>query len=434
LVKQTQFDVSEHRFGNGLLALLLESHDTPVVCLSVWYRAGSRHDPAGMSGMAHLLEHMMFKGTQRHPKGDYDRMLHVQGATNNASTWLDRTNYYVLIGSDRYRVALELEADRMRGALLSQTDLDAEMTVVRNELERGEDDPVTALFDRLHAVAFLQHPYRRPVIGWREDIESITAADLKAFYDRHYQPNHAFLVVAGDFDRTEMSDAIGRTFGAIPAPEASAGRDARGIPEEHGTRQTPGEHRAAEPPQQGERRFELRKAGRQELLALAYKIPHRKYEDSYALDVLAQVLGHGRTSRLYKRLVESGLTVDVAAENQAMPADPYLFYIEAELARGVDVARVAEAIAEECRRLCREPISSEELERACKRARVDFVMRRDSVSARAFLIGEFEVTTGRRFVDSYLERLGAVTPEQVMQVATKYLVREERTVGHFRPR
>jgi zinc protease len=414
-VSHPQLQIAEHRCENGLLVLMLEAETAPVVCVSVWFRAGSRHDPSGGSGAAHLLEHMMFKGTPQYPKGEYDRILHALGGINNASTWLDRTNYYVLIGNDRYTTALELEADRMRGARLDANDLEDERGVVLNELDSGQDEPASALVDQLVAMAFLKHPYRRPVIGWRADVEAISQDELSGFYDRYYQPGNAFLVVVGQFRREEMIAAIERTFGTIPP-----GPDGIASP-------------AREAPQRGERRFELRKAGEQELWAAAYRTPQRADEDALLMDVLAQVLGHGRTSRLYKALVDSGLAVHVSAENQSMPADPYLFFLDVEPAQGVEIARIEEVVDAETARLCREPIREEELRRARKRARVDFTSRRDSVSALAFLIGELEVSTGWGYLQGYLDRLEQVTPEQVKDAAARHLVRDRRTVGHFRP-
>jgi zinc protease len=412
---EVDLPIEERRLANGLTVLLLETRTAPVVCLSIWFRAGSRHDAQGRSGTAHLLEHMMFKGTARHPKGDYDRVLHALGAGNNASTWLDRTNYYILIGSDRYATGLELEADRMRGALLRPEDLADERPVVLNELDRNEDDPGVALFDRLLALAFLEHPYRRPVIGWRQDVEAITIEDVRAFYDTYYRPNNAFLTIVGAFERDAMLADLERTFGCL----------------ELGTPPPPSP--VIEPEQRGERRFELRKAGQQEILGFAYRAPQRAQDDAFALDVLAQVLGHGRTSRLYQVLIESGLAVNASAENQTIPVDPYLFFIDAEPADGIAPIRIEEAIDEEIARLTREPISAHELERARKRARVEFVMRRDSVSALAFLIGELEVSAGWRLAQTYLAQLDAVTADHVLAAAARYLTRDARTIGRFRP-
>lgn len=407
--------VIEHRCANGLTALLLPTETTPVVCISVWYRAGARHDPTGKSGTAHLLEHMMFKGTARHPKGAYDQVLHALGGMNNASTWMDRTNYYILIGSDRYAAALELEADRMAGALLTEEDLDDERPVVLNELDQSKDDPGAALFDRLLEQAFPTHPYRRPVIGWRADVESITAGDLRAFYDRYYRPANAFLTIVGLFEPVEMIAAIEEHFGRLPAGPA------------------PPPPRERETPQRAERRFELRRAGEQDIIGMAYHAPQRARDESFAMDVLAQVLGHGRTSRLYKALVDTELAVGVVAENQSIPVDPFLFLMDIEPADGVSVVQIESVLAAELDRLTKEPISTREMERARKRARVDFIMRRDSVSAMAFMLGELEISTGWRFAETYLGRLADVTSARVMEAARRYLSPAGRTLGHFRP-
>jgi len=408
--------VQEHRLKNGLVVLLLESHDAPVVCVSVWYRVGSRHDPPGKSGIAHLLEHMLFKGTPRHPRGAYDQILHRLGAAANASTGFDRTNYYVLLGSDRYAIALDLEADRMRNALLAPEDFTDELRVVVNELAQADDDPASALHDQVQRAAFPNHPYGHPVIGWRDEVAAITPDDLRAFYDRHYQPGNAFLVVAGDFRPDQMLADIEETFGAL----------APGAP--------PAEAVAPQAPQTSERRVEMRRAGEHELLLIGFRAPSRSDPASHVHDVLAQILGRGRTSRLYRALVESGLAVQASAANQAIGRDPFLFMIEIELARGADAARIEAILEREIETLQRGEFRDEELARARKRARAGFVLRGDRVSARAFLAGECEAVAGWRFLDEYLERINAVTPEVLSEAAGRTLVRAGRTWGHFRPR
>jgi zinc protease len=418
-----ELEVHEHRLANGLGVLLVPSRDAPVVAVSIWYRTGSRHDPPGRAGLAHLIEHMVYKGTARFAKGEYDRILHAAGAIHNASTWFDRTNYYIVIGNDRYPLALELEADRMRGATLTPEDLRDEAAVVCNELQRNEDDPDTAFFERLQAVAFREHAYGRPVGGTIEQVRAITAEDLRDFYDRRYRPDAACLVVAGDYDDARILDEIEAVFGSIapgPRPMIGAERETAPAPD-------------CEPPQGGERRFEQRKAGSHEMLAIAYKVPGRAHADQYALDVLAQILGHGRTSRLYRALVETGVAVQAGAENLAALADPFLFHIDVDPARDAAPAAVEAAVDAEIERLRLEPVTPEELARARKRARADFVLRRDRVTARASLIGELEASIGWRYQRDYLARLDAVTAPAVLEVAQRYLVREERTVGLFRP-
>jgi zinc protease len=416
-----ELDVREHRLANGLSVLLVPSRDAPVVAVSMWYRTGSRHDPPGRAGLAHLIEHMVYKGTGRFAKGEYDRILHAAGAIHNASTWFDRTNYYIVIGNDRYPLALELEADRMRGATLTPEDLRDEAAVVCNELQRNEDDP--AFFERMQAAAFREHAYGRPVGGTIEQVRAITADDLRDFYDQRYRPGAAYLVVAGDYDDARILDEIEAAFGSIaPGSQPQGGPD-----------RDPPPAPVLEPPQCGERRFELRKAGSHEMLAIAYKVPGRAHEDQYALDVLAQILGHGRTSRLYRALVETGVAVQAGAENLAALADPFLFHIDVDPARDTALMTLETAVDAEIERLRREPVTLEELARARKRARADFVLRRDRVTARASLIGELEASVGWRYQRDYLARLDAVSAQTVLEVARSHLVREERTVGIFRP-
>jgi zinc protease len=408
--------VEEHRLPNGLVVLLVENHTAPLVCVSVWYRVGSRDDPPGKAGMAHLLEHMLFKGTPRYPRGAYDQILHRLGASANASTSLDRTNYYVLSGSDRYGVALDLEADRMRNVQFAPADLADEQRVVLNELAQAEDDPASALHDQVQRAAFAEHPYGHPVLGWREEVASITPDELRAFYDDYYQPGNAYLVVAGDFEPRRMLAEIEAAFGPLPTgaqPDRVTAAGAAGAEEQ---------------------RVELRRAGEHELLLVAYRAPARGAPESYAHDVLAQILGRGRTSRLYRALVEPGHAVQVSAANQAIGRDPFLFVIEVELPRSADAVAVESILAAEIEALGRGEFRAEELARARKRARAGFILRGDRISTRAFLVGESEAVAGWRFMDDYLQRVEAVTPADLSAAARGTLDPAARIWGHFRPR
>jgi len=258
------------------------------------------------------------------------------------------------------------------------------------------------------------------VIGWRPEVEGITRADLVSYYDSYYQPDNAFLVIVGQFVTEEMIETVERYFGSIPkSTQAST------------TKEPPAS--IVEPPQTAERRFAMNRAGQQDLLGIAFHAPQRANQDTYAMDILAQVLGHGRTSRLYRGLVESGLAVHASAENQSMPADPFLFLLDIELAAGADVERVESTVDQVISSLISQPVSKNELKRALKRARVDFVMRRDSVSALAFLLGEFEISTGWQFIETYLDNLNKVTPDQISAVTERYLTRQSRTIGHLQP-
>ncbi|MBU1948489.1 MAG: insulinase family protein [Candidatus Eisenbacteria bacterium] len=404
---------SEHILDNGLKVIISESHATATACCSIWYRAGSKHETSGATGLAHLLEHMMFKGTRRFPKGELDATFHRNGAISNASTWLDRTNYYELISTDRLELILDLEADRMRGALFTQSDLDDEMTVVRNELERNEDDPFTNLFERIQSTAFLEHPYHWPTIGWRSDVEAIRADQIHDFYNKFYQPNNAFVVIVGAVETREALRLVEKYVGSIP----------------------PGPGRppvvTVEPPQKGERRVIIRKPGENDLLGLAYRIPQRLHPDNYALDLLGQILGQGRTSRLYKSLVEQKLAVAASAMNFSTLEDPYLFFLDAEVSPGVKPDDVEAAIDGTIRELQESPALAAELERAQKRNRVAYIYRKDRVSGQAFFLGELEASCGWRFGLTYLDEMEQVTIGDIQRVARQYLIPNHRTVGRY---
>jgi zinc protease len=404
---------SEHILENGLKVIIVEAHATPNACCSVWYRAGSKNESAGTTGLAHLLEHMMFKGTERFPKGEFDKILHRNGAIMNASTWLDRTNYYEMVSADRLELMLELEADRMRGALFNHSDLEDEMPVVRNELERRDDDPYSNLFEKIQSMAFLEHPYHWPTIGWKSDVEAIQAEQIREFYDHYYQPHNAFLVVVGDLETEDALNLVRKHFGVIPGGDL------------------PPRPVTVEPPQKGERRVVIQKPGENDILGMAFRVPQRRHRDNYALDLLGQILGEGRTSRLYKALVDSKLVVRASAANYSTLEDPFLFFLDADIAPNVEPRVVEEAVDEVIQSLQREPVEHGELERARKRTRVDFVYRKDRVSSQAFFLGELEISCGWKFGGSYLDEIEKVTAEDLQRVAQTYLVPGSRTVGLY---
>ena len=276
--------------ANGLRVLLLENRVAPVVTFAIVYHVGSRNEAVGFTGATHLLEHLMFKGTPeyRREKGTaIAAVLEAIGARFNATTWFDRTNYYETIPSDRLEIAVKLEASRMRGSLLKDEDRAPEMTVVRNEFERGENSPFQVLYKETFAVAFREHPYHHPTIGWRSDIEGVTTARLKEFYDAFYHPNNSTAMVIGDFEEADALALIDRHFGAIAS-------SSRPIPAVHTT----------EPAQEGERRFVVRRAGQVAWCALSWRTVEARHADTHALAVLGNVLGGGVTGRLYQALVE----------------------------------------------------------------------------------------------------------------------------------
>jgi len=406
--------VRETKLDNGLTVLIQEVHTAPVASFMVWYRVGSRNETSGITGISHLLEHMMFKGTPTYGKGEISRLLQKNGATFNAGTSLDYTTYFEVLASDRLELAMKIEADRMRNALIPDEEHRLEMTVVRSELERNEDNPHRALYLESMAQAFKAHPYHWPTIGWRTDVEQIRTEQIREYYRSHYVPNNATVVVVGDFDADETLAMVKRMFGPIPrGPEPPAVT-------------------TVEPPQLGERRFKIRKPGDTRYLLVAWRNPEVTHPDTYALDVLGIILGHGQTSRLHQALVEKKIAADVDASNDT-GRDPMLFNAQATAAAGVGLQQLEKALLDEVERLQQEPVSAKELARAKKQVEASFVYSKDSIRSLAQQLGYYNTVASWRYLDTYVERVRAVTADDVRRVARFYLTENSRTVGWFDP-
>jgi zinc protease len=405
--------------ANGLKLLLLPDPATPVVAECIVYHVGSRNEATGHTGATHLLEHLMFKGSRRFdPRSGRPiaRTLERVGAGFNATTWFDRTNYYETLSPEHLELALELEADRMRHALLREEDLASEMTVVRNEFERGENEPFDALLKDSFAIAFREHPYHHPTIGWRSDIENASIARLREFYDTFYNPDNATLVVVGAFERSAALGLVERHF--VPLPPAPRPVD-----------QTV----TAEPAQQGERRFVLRRAGEVGWVAVSWRTPQATHPDTHALAVLADAVASGVTSRLFQRLVEPGTCLDV----QAVPwqlRDPGLFQVFATLNQGSSHEAVEEAIRDEVARVSREGIGVDELERATVQVEAHTAYHRDSPTQVSAALAEAVSAASWRFYLDYPERIRAVDRDDVVRVAREYCHDDAVSVGWFVPR
>lgn len=406
--------VFETTLDNGLRVLVREVHVAPVVSFAVWYRVGSRNESAGITGISHLLEHMMFKGTPTFGKGVIARSLQEIGASFNAGTSLDYTCYYETLKSDHLDLAMEIESDRMRHATISDEEHALEMTVVRSELERNEDHPHRALYQETFAAAFQAHPYHWPTIGWPSDVESIRTEQIRRYYRTFYVPNNAVVVLVGDVDRAAALERVRHWFAAVPrGPEPPAVT-------------------TVEPPQRGERRFRLRKPGDTRLVLAAWKNPALLHPDSHVLDVLGLVLGHGRTSRLHQRLVEGGLATEADASNETA-RDPFLFLAVAEAAPDRSLSEVEAAMLEEVERLRREPVTEAELRRAKKQVEAGFLYAKDSIQNLSQQYGYYETVASWRYVEEYPERVRAVTAADVLRAAREYLIEETRTIGWYDP-
>lgn len=399
---------------NGLKVLTKEVHSAPVVSFQVWYRVGSRNEHTGITGVSHLLEHMLFKGTKRYQVGEIARTLSVNGARFNAATYLDWTYYWETLSSDRLELAMQIESDRMVNSLIDPGQFKSEMTVVRSELEGGENNPQELLRRAVWASAFEVHPYHWPVIGWRVEVENVPRDAIYGYYKQHYAPNNAVVIIVGDFDTDRALAMVRHYFGATPR-----------IP-------TPPPVYSQEPPQHGEHRVVVNRAGNLSHLKIGYHIPEGKHPDFYPLDVLSQVLSGGRSARFYQTLVETQLAVAASGGDPTL-RDPSLFVVSATPRPGVALADLEKAALAQIERLKNEDVSDEELRRAKNQIEADFIYQQDSVTDQAERLGYNEMAVGWRYLETYLDRIRAVTAADLRRVARQYFIETNRTVGWFVP-
>ena len=410
--------VLEGTLDNGLRVLLLEDRRSPIVSVQVWYRVGSRNERPGATGLAHFLEHMMFKGTPTYGKGEFARLVEGNGGRDNAFTTQDSTTYFVNIAADKVEDILRLEADRMRNLLLDPKEIDSERQVVMEERRtRTEDNPDGLLAEELMSAAFSAHPYQWPVIGWMADIARINPVELRAFYDLYYRPNNAVLVVVGDFAAPALLERVRVLFGLIPrGPEPPAVT-------------------AVEPPARAERRVTLRSPSAPlPGLALTWLVPNYRSADAPALEVLETVLSGGRAARLHRRLVqEQRLALDADADYSYGSLDPNLFWLSGRPARGVSVEALERALLEELERVKTEPVTDEELERAKNQIEASFVWGQDSIYSRASALGRFELMSSWQLLDQFVPLIRAVTAADLQRVARAYFPPDRKTVGILLP-
>jgi zinc protease len=431
--------IREYKLTNGMKVLLVENRVAPVATVMVLYKVGSRNEAVGYTGSTHLLEHMMFKGTPTFNKERNTQIaatLQKIGAAFNATTWYDRTNYFETVPSDQLELTIKLEADRMRNSLINDADRQSEMTVVRNELERGQNEPSEVLDEAVYAAAFREHPYHHPTIGWRADVEGVPTSRLKEFYDTFYHPNNATVILVGDFERAQALEFIHEHFGAYGAP-------LHPIPEVY----------TEEPPQQGERRLVIRRAGELALVQMAFHIPgvlgqsnvlsneelaERASDppaenDIYPLVVLSVALSHGITSRLYQALVETEFAVD-AHSNADQHRDPGLFNLYATVSPGVEPGKVEETLLEELRKVAEEGLTEAEVEKAKQQIIAQVAYSRDGTFNIAMQMSEAEAVADWRFYKDYEANITKVTPADTRRVAQTYFSEDNRTVGYFIPK
>ena len=409
--------VQEFILDNGLKVLLLEDHKSPAVTFQVWYRVGSRNEQDGKSGLAHFLEHMMFKGTPTTGPEEYSRIIAKNGGRANAFTSADVTVYFATMSREKIHIQLDLEADRMVNALLGERYFEAEKKVIQEERRlRVDDNPISALGEVTGAIAYRVHPYRRPVIGWMNDIQHLTRQDLVDFYKLYYVPNNAYIVVTGDFSTAEIMPKIRAAYGKIP----------RGA-------QPPKVH-ADEPPQRGEQRVILKKDAELPFVLMYYHAPTLISADSFALDLLTVILAGGRSSHLYQDLVyQKQLVRGVDADYSRLSIDPTVFSVTAQLLPGKEPAVVEREIDGLIEKVKAEWVGERELQKAKNQVEAAFVFGRDSIFGQAMKIGLYEAARDWRLIDRYIEGIKKVTREDIRRVAKQYLDRDRRTVGTLIP-
>ncbi len=414
--------VHEYRLDNGLKLIVKEDHRAPVMVSQVWYRVGSGYETDGITGISHVLEHMMFKGTDNHAPGEFSRIIAENGGSENAFTSQDYTAYFQRMEASRLPVSFELEADRMRNLRLDEEEFNKEVRVVMEERRmRTDDKPTSLTYEQFAATAYTASSYRIPTIGWMNDLENLKLSDLQDWYRRWYAPNNATIVVVGDVNPEAVLALAKQYFGAF-RPELIEPPKPR-----------------IEPAQRGRRSLVVEAPAEVPYTILGYKTPVLKTADAdwepYALEVLASVLDGGDSARLTRELVRgSRVATSAGAGYDLYDRQSSMFLLDGTPTGDHTVADVQAALLEQVQRLQKEPVSAQELERIKSRVVADAVYEQDSIFYQAMKLGQLEsVGLDWRIADDYVKRINAVTAKQVQQVAAKYLVDQHLTVAELVP-
>jgi len=400
---------------NDLRILVLENHKAPVATLNVFYRVGSRDEQVSTTGISHLVEHLMFRGTKKLKPEEFSNIIQENGGMDNAFTTADYTDYFEVINKDHLDVPITLEADRM-GDFDPQGFESEKAVVIEERRMRTEDNPQDALAELTQAQSYIAHPYHWPVIGWMHDIQNLTLRDALTYHLIYYSPQNAIVVAVGDFDGDKVIKQISEAFGSI----------------QNGPKPPPVTD--LEPPQEGERRAILRHAAELPAFAECYHVPNYKSPDSFALELASVVLAGGKSSRLYQELVmHKRMVVDVDASYDQLAFDPTLFWASAQLRPGLKTSDVAMALDQQIAALRDHPISDEELQKAKNQEQADFVYGQDSIFREAMMLGQYEMLGSYKMLDQYLSGIDKVTPADIQRVAKTYLVDTNRTLGALVP-
>ena len=417
-----QAGVVEHQLDNGMKVIVKQDRRAPIVVSQVWYKVGSSYEHSGITGISHVLEHMMFKGTEHLKPGEFSRIVAANGGDENAFTGRDYTAYFQTLSNDRIEVSFRLEAERMRNLKLLPAEFLKEVEVVKEERRmRTEDKPTSLTYERFLAGAYEFSPYRNPVIGWMADLDALQLEDLQQWYGSWYAPNNATLVVVGDVEPKTVITLAERHFGPLK-PEKI-------------TRPKP----RTEPVQRGVKRFTVKVPARQPYLILGFKTPVVGTADEpwepYALEMLAGVLDGGESARLSNNVIRgSRLAVSADASYSAFSRLSSMLVMDAIPAPETTLDQVEAALLQEIDRFKREPVSKQEMERVRNQIIAAKVFEKDSVFYQAMLIGQLEtIGLDWRLADEYVDKLKQVTPEQIQAVANKYLVERNLSVAVLEP-
>ncbi|HUO04521.1 MAG TPA: pitrilysin family protein [Candidatus Binataceae bacterium] len=401
---------------NGLKVLVLENHKAPVATFNVFYRVGARNEEMGKTGISHLVEHLMFRGTKKVKPEEFSNIIQQNGGEDNAFTEYDFTDYFEIINRDHLDVPISLEADRM--ANFEPKGFDSEKAVVLEERRlRTDDNPEDALDEMVRAQAYVAHPYHWPVIGWFHDVAGLTRADAMAYHAIYYSPRNALIVVVGDVNADTVLKEIRAAFGSIknspkPPPPVTE----------------------LEPPQDGTRRVELRHAANLPAVEEAFHVPNLNSPDSFALEIASEILADGKSSRLYKKMVvDKRMVVDINAGYDMTSFDPGLFIVSGRMRPGVKAQDAIAEIDSELAALRDKPPTAEELQKAKNLEEAEFVFGQDSVMHEAMMLGIYQLLGDYRRIDEYIPGIDKVTAEDVQRVAKKYLTTSNLTQGVLVP-
>ncbi len=404
---------------NGLKIITLEDKKSPVVTFQIWYRFGAIDENSGTGGLTHLMEHMMFKGTSKYPKGEFSRVVAKAGGTENAFTSKEYTAYFEKFASDRIGLSLTLESDRMKNLLLDSKEFDLELNVVKEERRSStDDDPSSVVFEELYASAFKVHPYRSPIIGWMTELNSLKHEDLVEHYKKYYVPSNAIIVVVGDFDTASLVAEIKKTFGIIPAGKPYKRRI------------------LTEPEQLGEKRIKINKLAQLPFITIGYHVPNLKHPDYYALEVLQNILSAGKSSRLYQELVyKKRIALYAGGYYNGVKLSPGLFIFYGGLQPEKTTQEFEEALYGQIKQLADNLITDEELQKAKNQLEASFIFEQDSIFYQAMKIGMLETINAnhKTYLEHFIPNIRTVTKEDIKRVAQTYFIPKNRTVAILVP-